>query len=120
MARAGEPDMSGLGRALWFKKTKIIGFTLIVAAATFVVVNSLTPRYRSEARILLEARENIFLRAEADKNGGDRTAIDPEAVTSQIQLVLSRDLARQIIKTENSPKIRNSMAAWVSARLCSA
>lgn len=59
----------------------------------------MAPRYRSEARILLEARENVFLRAEADKNG-DRTALDPEAVTSQLQLVLSRDLARAVIKKE--------------------
>jgi len=96
----GEPDMRGLGRVVWQKKAKIIGFTLIVTAAAFVVVNALTPRYRSEARILLEARENVFLRAEADKNG-DRTALDPEAVTSQIQLVLSRDLAREVIKKQN-------------------
>jgi uncharacterized protein involved in exopolysaccharide biosynthesis/Mrp family chromosome partitioning ATPase len=96
----GEPDMSGLGRALWRNKKRIIGFTLIAAAGAFVIVNSLTPRYRSEARILLEARENVFLRAEADKQSGERTALDPEAVTSQIQLVLSRDLARQIIKKE--------------------
>ena len=48
----------------------------------------------------MEARENVFLRAEADKNGGERATIDPEAVTSQIQLVLSRDLAREVIKKE--------------------
>ncbi len=98
--RTGEPDMPGLGRALWRNKTRIIGITLISAAAAFVVVNSLTPRYRSESRILLETRENVFMRAEADKQGGERTTIDPEAVTSQIQLVLSRDLARAVIKKE--------------------
>jgi tyrosine-protein kinase Etk/Wzc len=97
----GEPDMRGLGRALWQKKTIIIGFTFLCAAAAFLVVNAITPRYRSEARLLLESRENVFLRAEADKNAGDRsTMIDPEAVTSQIQLVLSRDLAREVIKKE--------------------
>ncbi len=92
--------MRGLGRVLWAKKTKIIGVTLLSAAAAFVVVNAITPRYRSELRLLLEARENVFLRAEADKNSGDRNTIDPEAVTSQIQLVLSRDLAREVIRRE--------------------
>ncbi len=95
----GEPDMRGLGRLLWQKKTMIIGMTLIAAGAAFVVVNAITPRYRSESRILLEARENVFLRAEADKTG-DRTTIDAEAVSSQIQVVLSRDLARQVIQKE--------------------
>jgi uncharacterized protein involved in exopolysaccharide biosynthesis/Mrp family chromosome partitioning ATPase len=96
----GEPDLRGLGRLLWAKKVKILAITLIAAAAAFAVVNVITPRYRSESRLLLEARENVFLRAEADKNGGDRTTIDTEAVTSQIQLVLSRDLAREVIKKE--------------------
>src|ERR1700688_1360511 len=78
----GEPDMRGLGRVLWAKKTKIIGITLLSAATAYAVVNSITPRYRSESRLLLEVRENVFMRAEADKNGGDRNNIDPEAVTS--------------------------------------
>jgi uncharacterized protein involved in exopolysaccharide biosynthesis/Mrp family chromosome partitioning ATPase len=97
----GEPDLGGLGRAIWAKRTRIIATTLIVTAAAFVVVNALTPRYRSEARILLEAKENVFLRAEADRQNGERAALDPEAVASQVQLVLSRDLAREVIKKEN-------------------
>src|SRR5450759_1456980 len=95
-----EPDLRGLGRVLWAKKTKILGITLLAAAIAFAVVNAMTPHYRSESRLLLETRENVFLRAEADKNSGDRTAIDPEAVTSQVQLGLSRDLAREVIKKE--------------------
>ncbi|MGE0565006.1 MAG: GumC family protein [Pseudolabrys sp.] len=93
----GDPDIQGLGRALWRNKSRIVLFTIIAAAGAYVAVNAMTPRYRSEARILLEARENVFLRAEADK-ANDRPTLDPEAVTSQIQLVLSRDLAREVIK----------------------
>ena len=96
----GEPDILGLGRLLWLKKTKIIGFTLIAAAAAFVVVNAITPRYRSESRLLLEVRENVFMRAEAEKNTAERTNLDPEAVTSQIQVALSRDVAADVIKKE--------------------
>ncbi|MBV9261179.1 MAG: lipopolysaccharide biosynthesis protein [Pseudolabrys sp.] len=96
----GEPDIGGLWRAVWAKKKTIVGLTLIAAAGAFVVVNSIAPRYRSEARLLLEQRENIFLRAEADKQNNDRAALDAEAIASQVQLVLSRDLARQITAKE--------------------
>jgi succinoglycan biosynthesis transport protein ExoP len=99
MAYDGEPDLRGLGRILWQKKTRILGLTLLAGGVAFLVVNAITPRFQSEARLLLEARENVFLRAEADKTG-ERTTIDPEAVTSQLQLVLSRDLARDVIKKE--------------------
>ena len=112
IAATGEPDLRGLGRLLWGKKAKILAVTLLAAGAAFAVVNTITPRYRSESRLLLEARENVFLRAEADKNGGDRTTIDPEAVTSQIQLVLSRDLAREVIKKEkldNNPEFNSAL-----------
>ncbi len=112
IAATGEPDLRGLGRLLWGKKAKILAVTLLAAGAAFAVVNTITPRYRSESRLLLEARENVFLRAEADKNGGDRTTIDPEAVTSQIQLVLSRDLAREVIKKEkldNNPEFDSAL-----------
>jgi uncharacterized protein involved in exopolysaccharide biosynthesis/Mrp family chromosome partitioning ATPase len=98
-AASGEPDLRGLGRVLWQKKTTILTITLVAAGLAFVVVNAITPRYRSESRLLLEARENIFLRAEADKSA-DRSTIDPEAVTSQAQLIMSRDLAREVINKE--------------------
>lgn len=97
---AGDPDLRGLGRILWRKKAIILGITLASAAATLVVVNAITPRYRSEARLLLEARENVFLRADADKSG-DRAAVDAEAVASQVQVILSRDLAREVIRQEH-------------------
>ena len=96
----GEPDLRGLGRVLWANKNKIIAITVLAAVSALAVVDAITPRYRSESRLLLEARENIFLRAEADKNGAGAATIDPEAVTSQIQVVLSRDLAREVIAKE--------------------
>jgi polysaccharide biosynthesis transport protein len=100
IAPDGEADIRGLGRAVWRKKKTILGLTMIVAAAAFALVNAITPRFQSESRLLLEMRENVFMRAEADKNQNDRTTIDAEAVTSQIQLVLSRDLARKVMQVE--------------------
>jgi tyrosine-protein kinase Etk/Wzc len=98
-AANGEPDLRGLGQILWQKKVRIAGLTLLAAGVALLVVNAITPRYQSESRLLLETRENVFLRATADQNV-ERITIDPEAVTSQIQLVLSRDLAREVIKKE--------------------
>src|SRR5258705_1066160 len=94
----GELDLGALGGALWRKKWRIILPTLVVACVAFAVVQVLTPKYRSEARVLYEGRENIFLRPEADKNGGEHSGADEQAVTSQVQVVLSRDLARQVIQ----------------------
>ena len=89
-------DLRAIGSMLARKKFWILLPTLMVAAATLVVVNAMTPRYKSEARIIIEGRENIFLRPNAERTE-DRATLDQEAVTSQVQLILSRDLARAVI-----------------------
>jgi uncharacterized protein involved in exopolysaccharide biosynthesis/Mrp family chromosome partitioning ATPase len=93
----GELSLEVVGRELWRRKRLIISSVLLVTALAFVGVNLITPRYKSEARVLVEGRENIFLRPEADKALMDRGTVDAETVTSQVQLVLSRDLARDVI-----------------------
>ncbi|MBI3436454.1 MAG: lipopolysaccharide biosynthesis protein [Proteobacteria bacterium] len=91
-------DMAALGRAIWRRRRQIIVPTLIVGLLSAIAVNFLTPKYKSEARVLYEGRENIFLRPEADKATQDRGVADQEAVTSQVQLVLSRELAVAVVR----------------------
>jgi succinoglycan biosynthesis transport protein ExoP len=93
----GDLDLRALGHALRRKKMWVIVPTLLAAVGSLVIVNVITPRYKSEARILIDGRENIFLRPNGERNE-ERTALDAEAVTSQVQLVLSRDLAREVIR----------------------
>ena len=94
---AGDLDFGALGQALARKRIWIIIPTLLAAVLSITVVNLVTPRYKSEARILVDGRENVFLRPNGERNE-ERTSLDAEAVTSQVQLLLSRDLAREIIK----------------------
>jgi succinoglycan biosynthesis transport protein ExoP len=94
----GDLDLRALGQALARKKGWIIVPTLLAAALSVTAVNLVTPRYKSEARILVDGRENIFLRPNGERNEERSAVVDAEAVTSQVQLLLSRDLAREIIK----------------------
>jgi succinoglycan biosynthesis transport protein ExoP len=95
--QSGDLDMRVLWQALRRKKAWVIVPTVLAAVLSIAAVNLITPRYKSEARILIDGRENIFLRPNGERNE-ERTALDAEAVTSQVQLLLSRDLAREIIK----------------------
>jgi uncharacterized protein involved in exopolysaccharide biosynthesis len=96
-AQSGDLDLRAIGQALKRKRNWIIVPTVLAAVLSATIVNVITPRYKSEARILIDGRENIFLRPNGERND-ERTALDPEAVTSQVQLLLSRDLAREVIK----------------------
>jgi uncharacterized protein involved in exopolysaccharide biosynthesis len=96
-SESGDLDLRALGQALVRNRRWIIIPTLLAAVLSITAVNLVTPRYKSEARILVDGRENVFLRPNGERSE-ERTALDPEAVTSQVQLLLSRDLAREIIK----------------------
>lgn len=92
----GALDLRAVGRALRDRKMWVLGPTLAALALSIVAVNMVTPRFKSEARILIDGRENVFLRANADR-AEERATVDTEAVTSQVQLVLSREIAREVI-----------------------
>ena len=96
-APMGELDFVAIGQAIARKRAWIIVPTIMAAVLSVTAVNLITPRYKSEGRNLIDGRENVFLRPNGERND-DRNAFDAEAVTSQVQLVLSRDLARDIIK----------------------
>jgi succinoglycan biosynthesis transport protein ExoP len=107
-----EFDFPALGTALWHSKWKIILPTLLVALATLAIVQVIPPKYQSESRVLIESQDNVFLRPDADRNLTDRNTVDQETVTSQVQLVLSRDLARDVIaklKLEQRPEFNPAL-----------
>src|SRR3984885_3514323 len=97
-SESGDLDLRVLGQALVQNRRWIIIPTLLAAVLSITAVNLITPRYKSEARILIDGRENVFLRPNGERNEERSAPLDPEAVTSQVQLLLSRDLAREIIK----------------------
>jgi uncharacterized protein involved in exopolysaccharide biosynthesis/Mrp family chromosome partitioning ATPase len=97
VSQSGDIDLRSLGDALSRRRSWIVVPTVLALLLSVAIVNMITPRYKSEARILIDGRENVFLRPNGERNE-ERAALDAEAVTSQVQLVLSRDLAREIIR----------------------
>ena len=94
---AGDLDLRAIWQTLLRKKHFILIPTACAMILALVAVNMISPRYKSEARILIDGRENVFLRPNGERTE-ERTSLDAEAVTSQVQLLLSRDLAREVIK----------------------
>lgn len=103
VAAAGESrsdllDLPALWAAIKARKLWIIGPTLAALGLSFVAVNMVTPRYTGEARLLLENRDSFYTRP--GQAGGESSGqqFDPEGVQSQVQVIMSRDLAREAIK----------------------
>jgi len=47
---------------------------------------------------VIKTRENIFPRLDAEKTTERGVTVDEEAVTGKVQFIVSRDLAREVIK----------------------
>ncbi|WP_162260050.1 GumC family protein [Bosea sp. Root670] len=89
-------DLSTLWAAIKRRKFWIIAPTLAALGLSFVAVNVVTPRYTGEAKLLLESRGGFYaLPGQAQTDSGQ---FDSEAVQSQVQVIMSRDLAREAIK----------------------
>ncbi len=71
--------------------------TLLVAAGTGVFVNVVSPRYTGEAKLILESRDPAFART-AQERADQVAPLDEQAVASQVQVMMSRDLAREAIR----------------------
>src|ERR1700689_3119553 len=76
---SGDLDLRGLGQALVRKRGWIIVPTVLVAVLSITTVNLITPRFKSEARILIDGRENIFLRPNGERNDEPSPGFDAEA-----------------------------------------
>jgi len=97
---AGAVSLRHLVRALARKRGLITLLTMLALLFAVIGVNMVTPRYGAETRILIDGGENVFLRP-LEGRLEEQVRPDAEAMTSQVQLVLSRDLAREIVWKDN-------------------
>ncbi|MGQ4272599.1 GumC family protein [Terrihabitans sp. B22-R8] len=96
-ASDGEIDLGRVGRALWRRKGWVVVPTLLAAVAAAFVSGQIVPKFKSQALILVEAGETPYTRpADGGQSGG--AAADELAVQSQVQLLLSRDLAVSVVR----------------------
>jgi len=102
-------DIKGLFSAIYRKKWLIVFLTLLSGVMLFVALTLVSPRYKSDAQILIKKRESVFTRIqtnELQQTGGE---FDEQAVASQVIIMNSDDLASKVIKKlniENLPEFQ--------------
>ncbi|MDQ2634705.1 MAG: GumC family protein, partial [Pseudomonadota bacterium] len=88
-------DLGRLFGSLAMRWKRILSIALAVTALALLFVWFATPHYKGETRILIETRESIFTRPQ-QSGEGDRPLLDEEGVTSQVQVITSTDLLKQV------------------------
>ncbi|TDR94817.1 GumC family protein [Enterovirga rhinocerotis] len=96
---SSEATVADVGRALIRKWRWVVLPTLAAMIASAAYVFTVTPRYTGEAKILLQTSDSTFTRPGPGDRAPDQSPqIDEQAVASQVQVVMSRDLAREAIR----------------------
>lgn len=94
-----ELDILGALAAVKRHARMIFSAAGLAALVALGAVNAISPRYAGEVRVVIENRETPLTRANAERVNGQEEAqkIDSEAISSQVQIAYSRDLARAVI-----------------------
>lgn len=95
--RDADIDIGRLFGALWRDRIRILLGALVITGLVFVGLSLMTPKYMSDARLLIESGESVFTRPGSDNAGSaDSPLPDPEGVASQVEILTSSDLLMQV------------------------
>ncbi|MGP8233344.1 MAG: GumC family protein [Methylovirgula sp.] len=96
---ANDVDIKALGSAIYAKRYWVIIPTLLAFLLAAVYVTMARPRYTADTQILLENQESYLTRAQRNEQGMETAPlIDDNWVGSQVSLITSRDVAREVIE----------------------
>lgn len=90
-------DLAQLFRAVWKRKGRILAATALVGCLAFVGASMMSPKYSSEARILIEPREPNFT-TQTNVQAPTEPLSDELNIVSQVQLLQSVDLIKQVAR----------------------
>lgn len=77
---------------------RLLLLALVVTGLAFLAATMATPKYRAETRILIESRESVFTRPSNATSEADRPLLDEEAITSQVEVISSPDILRDVAR----------------------
>ncbi|MCF6322486.1 MAG: Wzz/FepE/Etk N-terminal domain-containing protein [Rhizobiaceae bacterium] len=98
LTRDVDIDIGGLFSNIWKRKRLILFLSALAGVAIFIAMNSISPRYKSTAQLIIEPRESRFTRVQQQNGGVNANEFDAAAVLSQVQIILSDDIALNTIK----------------------
>ncbi len=99
-ASVDDIDIAALWQAIVARRAFLSSLILFTGVVTYLLLQLVTPIYTSQARVLIEHEEPTFMRpmSETTVVRDRRVLLDQEAVASQVQILLSRDLAYEVVK----------------------
>mgnify|MGYP001823082015 CR=1 FL=1 len=93
-------DIARLFVAVWERRLAVFSLILIICMVAFAVTGTIAPRYRSEARILIETREQVL--SPTDQGVREQSVyLDEQGILSQVEIIDSTNLIKKVAEELN-------------------
>ncbi|WP_454848976.1 GumC family protein [Rhizobium binxianense] len=89
-------DLGQLVRAVWARRLRVLAITALGAGLAFTGAKLVSPQYKSETRILIEPRAPAFATTQTS-DANSSPLLDELNIASQVQILQSADLIKQVI-----------------------
>ncbi|RWM20140.1 MAG: chain-length determining protein [Mesorhizobium sp.] len=97
-------DLRQLFASLARNWLRILVVALVATGLAFALTWLATPHYRAETRLLIETRESVYTRPDGT-NDNDKPILDEEGVTSQVEVISSTDILKQVAQKLNLSRL---------------
>ncbi|WP_105434783.1 GumC family protein [Neorhizobium tomejilense] len=98
-------DLGRVISAVWERKGRILGATIVAAALALVGTTLMKPSYKGETRLLIESRSPNLSGGDAAAQAND-PLLDSLNITSQAQLLQSSDLIKRVARDLNLARLK--------------
>ncbi|ANT51531.1 GumC family protein [Mesorhizobium amorphae] len=83
---------------------RILVVALAVTGLAFAFASLATPHYKAQTKLLIETRESVFTRPDGTADN-DKPILDEEGVASQVEVISSTDILKQVAKNLNLSRL---------------
>lgn len=90
-------DLGRLFASLRRDWRRVLGVAVAVSLVALLFAMAATPTFRAETRLLIETRESVFTRPQGDR-ADSAPVLDEEGVTSQVEIITSTDILKQVAR----------------------
>ncbi|MET3581898.1 exopolysaccharide transport family protein [Mesorhizobium robiniae] len=97
-------DLRQLFASLARNWLRILVIALVITGLALALTWLATPHYMAETRLLIETRESVYTRPDGTNND-DRPILDEEGVTSQVEVISSTDILKQVAQKLNLSRL---------------
>ncbi|BCG73926.1 chain-length determining protein [Mesorhizobium sp. 113-1-2] len=98
-------DLRQLFASLARNWLRIVLFVLVVTGLAFAFASLATKHYKAQTQVEIAPRESVYTRPAGSNNDGDKPILDEQGVATQVQIISSNEILKQVAQKLNLSRL---------------